>query len=207
MRDFQLRFDSVDWSRLGATNDKVTLNELTLFEFNGGVQKQSTEQKLMYLPQFQEFQKVVTGTTFSVDCFSSLGSPSFFCIFCRSDSTDILQQPLIEQLSIFNDTTKKKSNTITDARVSLLYHITQRNVHAFAEYDRNAFNRRQTILLSSEDIGLMGLKQSEYQKQKRVVYRFSGTINQPGRIYVLFIYNNRGLHVDGRRLNVVSMHN
>ena len=207
MRDFQLRFDSVDWSRLGATNDKVTLNELTLFEFNGGVQKQSAEQKLMYLPQFQEFQKVVTGTTFSVDCFSSLGSPSFFCIFCRSDSTDILQQPLIEQLSIFNDTTKKKSNTITDASVSLLYHLTQRNVHAFAEYDRNAFNRRQTILLSSEDIGLMGLKQTEYQKQKRVVYRFSGTINQPGRIYVLFIYNNRGLHIDGRRLNVVSMHN
>jgi hypothetical protein len=56
-----------------------------------------------------------------------------------------LQQPIIEELSIFNATTKKKSNTITEASVSLLYHLTQRNVHAFAEYDRVAFNRRQTI--------------------------------------------------------------
>ena len=79
-------------------------------------------------------------------------------------------------------------------------------MHAFAEYDRVAFNRRQTILLASEDIGLMGLKQTEYQKQKRVVYTFSGTLNQPGRVYVLFIYNNRGLHIDGRRLNVVTLH-
>ena len=79
-------------------------------------------------------------------------------------------------------------------------------MHAFAEYDRIAFNRRQTILLASEDVGLMGLRQSEYQKQKRVVYTLSGTINQPGRIYVLFIYNNRGLHIDGRRLNIVTLH-
>jgi len=31
-------------------------------------------------------------------------------------------------------------------------------------------------------------------------------LNQPGRVYVLFIYNNRGLHIDGRRLNVVTLH-
>ena len=205
MRDFQLRFDSVDWSRLGAAA-KVTLNELTMFEFNGGIQKQAAEQNIMYLPQFHEFHELVSDTSFSLDCFSSLGSPSFFCIFCRSDSTDILQQPIIDELSIFNATTKKKSNTITRASASMLYHLTQRNVHDFAEYDRTAFNRRQTILLASEDIGLMGLRQNEYQKQKRVVYTFSGTLNQPGRVYVLFIYNNRGLHIDGRRLNVVTLH-
>ena len=206
MRDFQLRFDQMDWSRLGAPANKVTLNELTLFEFNGGNQKPAAESNILYLPQFQEFYRSVSTTDFSIDCFSSLGSPSFFCVFCRSESTDILQQPLIKQLSIFNNTTKKKSNTITDASVSLLYHLTQRNVHPFAEYDRKAFNRRQTILLASEDVGLMGLLATQYQKQKRVEYTISGTLDQPGRVYILFIYNNRGLHVDGRRLNVVTLH-
>ena len=79
-------------------------------------------------------------------------------------------------------------------------------MHPFAEYNRTAFNRRQTILLSSEDVGLLGLKPGEYQKQKRVNYTISGTLDQPGRVYVLFVYNNRGLHVDGRRLNVVTLH-
>ena len=36
--------------------------------------------------------------------------------------------------------------------------MTQRNVNPLADYDRAAYNRRQTILLSAEDIGLMGLK-------------------------------------------------
>ena len=160
----------------------------------------------MYLPQFREFTISAPGTTFSLDCFSSLGSPSFFCVFCRSVNTDILQQPLIKQLSFFNATTKKKSNTITDASVSQLYHLTQRNVHPYAEYGRAAFNRRQTILLSSEDVGLLGLKPGEYQKQKRVNYTISGTLDGPGLVHVLFIYNNRGLHVDGRRLSVVTLH-
>ena len=206
MRDFRLSFDSVDWSRLGASADRVTLNELSLFEFNGGNQKPATQQNIMYLPQFREFTISAPGTTFSLDCFSSLGSPSFFCVFCRSVNTDILQQPLIKQLSFFNATTKKKSNTITDASVSQLYHLTQRNVHPYAEYGRAAFNRRQTILLSSEDVGLLGLKPGEYQKQKRVNYTISGTLDGPGLVHVLFIYNNRGLHVDGRRLSVVTLH-
>ena len=64
----------------------------------------------------------------------------------------------------------------------------------------------QTILLSSEDVGLMGLSTRHYQKQKRVEYTISGTLDQPGRVYILFVYNNRGLHVDGRRLNVVTLH-
>ena len=87
-----------------------------------------------------------------------------------------------------------------------LFHPTQRNVHAAAEYDRVAYNRRQTILLSAEDVGLLGLKNFEYQKAKRVNYVFSGTIDRPGTLYVVMVYNNRGLHIDGRRLAMVTLH-
>ena len=52
----------------------------------------------------------------------------------------------------------------------------------------------------------MGLKSSEYQKAKRVNYSFSGTCDRPGNLYILFVYNNRGLHIDGRRLAVVTLH-
>ena len=54
MRDFRLRFDDVDWSRLGAPNNKVTLNELTLFEFNGGNQDVAAVDNMLHLPQFRE---------------------------------------------------------------------------------------------------------------------------------------------------------
>ena len=112
---------------------------------------------MLYLPQFREFKRPVAGNTFEVEIFSELGSPSYFCVFCRSSTTDILQQPIVKTLSVFNGTTKKKSNTVTELSVSQLYHLTQRNVHAFAEYDREAFTRRQTVLLSAEDVGLLGL--------------------------------------------------
>ena len=71
---------------------------------------------------------------------------------------------------------------------------------------RDAFRRRQTILLSTEDVGLLGLKSHEYQKAKRVRYQFSGTTDAPGVLYIVLIYNNRGLHIDGRRLQVVTLH-
>ena len=90
--------------------------------------------------------------------------------------------------------------------IGQLYHLTQRNTHPFAEYDRPAYNRRQTILLSSEDVGLMGLKTFEYQKAKRVNFVFSGTCDRPGVLYVILVYNNRGLHIDGRRLQLVTLH-
>ena len=204
LRDFRLRLEEIDWSRLQA-ND-ITLNELTLFEFKGGNQKQGSEQNIMYLPQFQEYKSVISGNTFDFNCYSSLGSPSYFCLFCRGASTDVLQQPRIKTLSVFNNTTQKKSNSIQDMSQGQLYHLTQRNVHAAAEYDRFAYNRRQTILLSAEDVGMMGLKSFEYQKAKRVNYRFTGTVDHPGILYVVLIYNNRGLHVDGRRLATVTLH-
>ena len=87
-----------------------------------------------------------------------------------------------------------------------LFHLTQRNVHPAAEYTRAAYKRRQTVLLSAEDVGLMGLKAHEYQKAKRINYLFSGTTDRPGDLYVIFVYNNRGLHIDGRRLQLVTLH-
>ena len=204
LRDFRLQFYDIDWSRLQATN--TTLNELTLYEFKDGVQKVGSEENVLYLPQFREFKRPVTDGTFEIEIFSELGSPSYFCLFCRSATTDILQQPIIKTLSIYNGTTKKKSNVVQDLSVSQLYHLTQRNVHPAAQYDKDAFRRRQTVLLSTEDIGLLGLKADEYQKAKRVRYVFSGTTDDPGQIYIVLVYNNRGLHIDGRRLQVVTLH-
>jgi hypothetical protein len=204
LRDFRLRMQDIDWSRLQAK--AVTLNELNLYEFKDGIQKVGAQQNVLYLPQFREFIKPVTDNVFEFEIFSELGSPSYFCLFCRSTTTDILQQPIIRTLSIFNGTTKKKSNTITDATVSQLYHMTQRNVHPAAQYDKVASRRRQTILLSAEDVGMLGLTANEYQKAKRVRYVFSGTTDDPGNLFVVLVYNNRGLHIDGRRLQVVTLH-
>jgi len=204
LRDFRLQLHEIDWGRLQAT--KSTLNELTLYEFKGGNQRVGAEQNVLYLPQFREFKRPIAGNTFEVEVFSELGSPAYFCVFCRSATTDILQQPIIKTLSVYNNTTKKKSNTVTEMTVSQLYHLTQRNVHPFAEYDRKTFTRRQTVLLSAEDVGLLGLKADEYQKAKRVRYVFSGTTDEPGQLYIVLIYNNRGLHIDGRRLQVVTLH-
>ena len=204
MRDFRLQLQDIDWSRL--RTDKVSINELTLYEFRDGVQKVGAEQNVLYLPQFREFKNTVQGGAFDITVFSELGAPSYYCFFCRSATTDILQQPKIQELSIRCETTKKKSNTITDSTAGQLYHLTQRNVHPGAGYDRNAFKRRQTILLSAEDVGLMGLKTHQYQSPKRVEYTFTGVTDRPGTLYAVFVYNNRGLHIDGRRLHIVMLH-
>ena len=204
LRDFRLQLHNIDWGRLQA--GRVTLNELTLYDFKGGIQKVGAEQNIMYLPQFREFKHPVTDNKFEVTLHSELGSPSYFCFFCRSATTDILQQPIIKTLSIFNETTQKKSNSVEDLSGGPLFHLTQRNVHAGAEYSRAAYKRRQTVLLSAEDVGLMGLRSFEYQKAKRVEYTFSGTTDRPGQLYVVLVYNNRGLHIDGRRLQVVTLH-
>ena len=205
MRDFRLQFYDIDWSRLQAS--KTTLNELTLYQFRDGNQKVGAEMNVLYLPQFREFKYPITDGTFEVEVFSELGAPSYFCFFCRGTRTDILQQPIIRTLSIYNATTKKKSNVVQDLSVSQLFHLTQRNVHPQAQYDKDAFRRRQTVLLSTEDIGMLGLTPDQYQKAKRVNYVFSGTTDSIlGNLYVVLVYNNRGLHIDGRRLQVVTLH-
>ena len=86
-----------------------------------------------------------------------------------------------------------------------LYHMTQRNVHPRSEYDSKAFNKRQTLLLAIEDIGIMGMKANHYQRQKRVQIRVSGLCTNGGTVTVIFIYNNRGLFVKGRQQSVVHM--
>ena len=204
LRDFRLQLQDIDWGRL--LTDRVTLNELTLYEFKGGNQKVGAQQNILYLPQFREYKRTVTGNAFEVTIFSELGSPSYYCIFCRSATTDILQQPHIRTLSIRNETTKKKSNTISKLSIGQMFHMTQRNVHPQAEYTRQAYNRRQTVLLSAEDVGLLGLRAHEYQKAKRVQYTFSGTTDRDGQLQIVLVYNNRGIHVDGRRLQVVTLH-
>ena len=204
LRDFRLQFYDIDWSRLQATS--TTLNEITLYEFKDGTQKVGAEENVLYLPQFREHKRPVTDGTFEIEVYSELGCPSYFCLFCRSETTDILQQPIIKSLSLFNGTTKKKSNVVQDLSVSQLFHLTQRNVHPGAQYDKDTFRRRQTVLLSAEDIGLLGLTADEYQKAKRVRYVFSGTTDKLGQLYIVMVYNNRGLHIDGRRLQVVTLH-
>jgi hypothetical protein len=116
-----------------------------------------------------------------------------------------MTQPLIKQLSIMCATTQKKSNTILEANVHQLYHITQRNVNQRARYNRSVFNRRQVILMSAEDIGMMGLSLREYQLEKRAQFEFKGTTDQLGRVTVLLIFNNRGLYVQGKHMSVVRL--
>ncbi len=53
---------------------------------------------------------------------------------------------------------------------------------------------------------MLGLQPYEYQKAKRVEYVFSGTTNNPGTLHVVLAYNNRGLHIDGRPLQLVTLH-
>ena len=204
MRDFRLLMRNVDFSFLGAADAR--LQDIVLSEFDGGIQTSATQDSLLYLPHFQSYNgDVDANLEFSLDCYSNDGMPSFVCIFCRN-SINILQQPLITKLSIQNRTTMKKSNTFYNTNVHEMYHTTQRNTNPRANYDRVAYNRRQTILLSAEDIGVLGMDTiAHYQRQKRVVYRFSGNSNLPGKITVMFVYNNRGLHIQGVQQSVVHL--
>ena len=204
MRDFQLLLRDVDFSFLKATSPPV-LGDLVLSEFNGGIQQVAAQESLLYLPNFIEFKAIVRADmTFSVDCMTGKGVPGYLCIFCR-DSDELLEQPIIKRLSLQNLTTMKKSDSVIDTDVHELYHMTQRNVHPRSEYDSKAFNKRQTLLLAIEDVGIMGMKANHYQRQKRVQIRVSGLCTNGGTVTVIFIYNNRGLFVKGRQQSVVHM--
>ena len=125
-------------------------------------------------------------------------------MFCRSGPVTGFQ-PLITTLSLQNRTTMKKSDSVFDTDVHELFHMTQRNVHPRSEYNSSAFNERQTILLTTEDIGIMGLKSQHYQRQKRVQIRVNGVCTNEGTVTVIFIYNNRGMFIRGRQQSVVSL--
>ena len=204
MRDFQLHLRDVDFSFLQSTSTPV-LGDLVLSEFNGGNQQIAAQESLLYLPNFIEFKAAVQpDMTFSVDCMTGKGVPGYLCVFCR-DSDNVLDQPIIKRLSLQNLTTMKKSNSVVDTDVHELYHMTQRNVHPRSEYDSKAFNRRQTLLFATEDVGLLGMEAKHYQRQKRVQFRVSGLCTNEGTVTVIFIYNNRGLYVKGRQQSVVHM--
>ena len=199
LRDFSLRLGDVDWSRLKA--NKVDISDITLYQFNGGIQQQAVVPSVLHLPHFVEYKQRVSDLDFSIECQSSMGSPAYYVIFCRDDARrDRLQTPKITQVTIRCLTTKKKSNSVSSTKITELYHMTQRNCHSRATYTRAAFNKRQTILLSAEDVGMMGIK--KYQHQKRAVYEVSGKVDMPGTVYVVLVYSNRALIVQGRNLDV-----
>ena len=203
LRDFVLRLGNVDW---GFLPGKVSMEPLTLYEFNGGNQMPAAQENLLHLPQFRQGSttELTEKGEFDFEVFSPYGMPSYIAVFARDTNfkIDSGTQPLVTRLSIMCSTTQKKSNTILDADVHQLYHITQRNVHPRANFNRFEFNERQVVLLRAEDIGLLGLRASEFQYEKRAVFRLQGTVNQVGRVTALLIFNNRGLRVQGKQLSV-----
>ena len=201
LRDFRLELRNIDFSFLpGPTK----LENLIMYEFNGGNQDVAADESLLHLPQFKSQSTQVNDKgEFDLEMFSPLGMPSFIAIFCRTNVVyDYKVQPSIQELSIMCNTTMKKSNTILNASLFELYHLTQRNVHYRSRYDRHRFQKRQTILLSAEDIGMLGLDPEEYQQEKRALFRFTGQTDYQGKITVTLIYNNRALHVFGKQLAV-----
>jgi hypothetical protein len=206
LRNFRLELNDVKFDFLPG---KKTLESMIFYEFNGGNQDIAAEDNLLHLPQFREFSTSTIGSdgSFDFEMFSPYGMPSYFAVFARDHdfSRDHERQPMIKQLNVMCNTTMKKSNTILDANVHELYHITQRNVHPRSEYHRAKFDERQVILLSAEDVGLLGLELNEYQNEKRAVFRFQGIVDQISRVTVLLIYTNRGLYVKGKQLSVVRL--
>jgi hypothetical protein len=203
LRDFRLELRDVKWDFLPGTK---TLENLVMYEFNGGNQKQEVDESLLHLPQFRQFDtSTAVDGTFTLEVFSPYGMPSYIAMYARDAdfSRDAERQPLIKDLSIRSNTTMKKSNSILEAREHELYHMTQRNVHPRAEYDRHRYRHRQVVLLSAEDIGMLGI--SEYQSQKRARYIVSGIVDRTATVTALFIYNNRGLLVHGREISVVRV--
>ena len=203
LRDFRLELRDVKWDFLPGVK---TLENLVMYEFNGGNQQQEQEESLLHLPQFRQFNTSTTPeNSFELEIFSPYGMPSYIAIYARDPDfeRDAARQPVIKELNIQSDTTMKKSNSILEAREHELYHMTQRNVHPHAEYDRYRYRNRQVILLSAEDIGMLGL--AEYQAQKRARYILRGSVDRAATVTALFIYNNRGLLVHGREISVVRV--
>ena len=207
MRDFALLMNDVNFDFLEATSPPL-LGNIVLSEFNGGTQDVAASESLLYLPNFHEYTtSVLADSTFTLDCYSSTGVPAFLCLFCR-DGPVVGTQPRIVQLSLQNRSTMKKSDTVFETDAHELFHMTQRNVHNRSEYESTAFNKRQTILLATEDIGIMGMDPVDnYQQQKRCIIRVSGKVapEPSGIVTVLFVYNNRGLYLTGVQQSVVRL--
>ena len=205
LRDFRIVLHDRDFSFLPGSTETATLEPLVLYEFNGGTQDPGVKDSLLYMPHFRTFSTTTTDQTFELEVFSPYGNPSYLALFARSKvrPTEYVKQPLIKTLSISSGTTMKKSNTILEAREHELFHLTQRNVHPRAEYNRHTNQKRQVVLLCAEDIGDMGI--ARYQKEKRANFVFRGTLDVPAKVTALFIYNNRGLSIHSREIGVVRV--
>jgi hypothetical protein len=212
MRDFDLLLRDIDFSFLPKpTVGDWQMSNLRSFEFAGGNQVATATGSLLYLPQFKKYDILTTDTTFDHVIYTSNGMPSYIAIYCRyNDRATALNynisQPRIETLNIACETTKRKSNVITDnLGKHHLFHLTMRNVHPASSYNSTAYNKRQVVLLAAEDIGLMKLKTSDYQTLRRVRFQISGTCNQVGTVHVVLVYNNRGLEINGADIKVVRV--
>jgi hypothetical protein len=212
MRDFDLLLRDIDFSFLPKpTVGDWQMANLRSFEFAGGNQVATATGSLLYLPQFKQYEIRTTDKTFDQIIYTSNGMPSYLAFYCRyNDRATALNysitQPRIETLNIACDTTKRKSNVITDNMGKHhLFHLTMRNVHPASSYNSTAYNKRQVVLLAAEDIGLMKLKTSDYQTLRRVRFQISGTCNQVGTVYVVLVYNNRGLEINGADIKVVRV--
>ena len=205
LRDFRIVLHDMDFSFLPGSTETATLEPLVLYEFNGGTQDPGVKDSLLYMPHFRTFSTTTVDQTFELEVFSPYGNPSYLALFARSKvrPTEYVKQPLIKTLSISSGTTMKKSNTILEAREHELFHLTQRNVHPRAEYNRHTNQKRQVVLLCAEDIGDMGI--AKYQKEKRANFVFRGTLDVPAKVTALFIYNNRGLSIHSREIGVVRV--
>jgi len=207
----------VNFDFLPGGTSKWSFDFLKTYDFAGGNQIATAEPSLMYLPEFKLFSTRTSDLKFDFEIYSPTGMPGFICLYARFNDAERAQdygitQPMIEFVKMQCDTTKRKSDILTDTFNSKeglgkhqMFHLTQRNVHAASNYNSTAYNKRQTVLLCAEDIGLMGLDREEYQTLKRVKFRVSGSCNLTGTVNVLFVYNNRGLNVDGAQLSVVRM--
>ena len=104
------------------------------------------------------------------------------------------------------ETTGKKSDTIDNASAAEMYFATHRNTHNDANYTHVHYNARQTILLTSEDVGTMGLSPLNYQREKRARYIVTGTCDnksRPTTMNAVLVYTNRGLQIVGKQFQMV----
>ena len=135
-----------------------------------------------------------------------MGPPAFWAVFARRpERPNYGQQPIIETLSMLCLTTGKKSDTIQDTSAADLYFITQRNVHNLSGYNADRFRERQVILMRSEDVGTMGISPRLFQREKRTRFRVQGTLSLQSattEVYVVLVYNNRGLQIMGKEISV-----
>ena len=207
MRDFNLVLRDMDWRHMGPTLE-TNVKRMIFSEFNGGNQQVAAVPSLLSVPEFRLYTAVVQAgdTAFDIELFTPMGPPSFWAVYARSDeSPNYGTQPLIVQLYMSCLTTGKKSDSIDGTELAELYFLTQRNVHRKALYEHNAFNKRQVVLLRSEDVGTMGLNPALYQREKRTRYRVKGTIREldvSATVTVMLVYNNRGLQVQGKEISV-----